>query len=130
MCTLNVPVLALVVVALGAVGCSAKIQPLRSSAAQIEYQTQISRSLKALPPPAEKIYISVYKFRDQSGQYKPGTGTTGWSTAVTQGATSMLIKALQDDEHRGHDEMQKLHDHYIAQIQKVLEAKEKDIMVV
>ena len=36
----------------------------------------------------------------------------------------------QDDEHRGMDEVQKLHDHYIAQIQKVLETKEKDIMVV
>ena len=36
----------------------------------------------------------------------------------------------QDDERRGMDEVQKLHDHYIAQIQKVLDAKEKDIMVV
>ena len=36
----------------------------------------------------------------------------------------------QDDEHRGHDEMQKLHDKYIAQINASLEAKEKDILEV
>ncbi len=36
----------------------------------------------------------------------------------------------EDDEHRGHDETQKLHDHYIAQVNKSLENKEKDIMTV
>jgi ribosome recycling factor len=36
----------------------------------------------------------------------------------------------QDDEHRGMDEVQKLHDHYIGQIQSILDAKEKDIMAV
>ena len=35
----------------------------------------------------------------------------------------------EDDEHRGHEEMQKLHDHYIAEINKSLETKEQDIMV-
>jgi len=77
-------------------GCSARIQPIKSSKAQLEYKTQIYKELVSLPPPKEPIILVVYKFRDQTGQYKPGTGTTGWSTAVTQGATSMLIKALQD----------------------------------
>jgi len=36
----------------------------------------------------------------------------------------------QDDEKRGHDEMQKLHDHYIAQVNQSVEAKEKDILEV
>lgn len=36
----------------------------------------------------------------------------------------------QDDEHRGHDEMQKLHDHYIGQINDSLETKEADILAV
>ncbi len=36
----------------------------------------------------------------------------------------------EDDEHRGHAETQKLHDHYIGQINKSLENKEKDIMTV
>lgn len=34
----------------------------------------------------------------------------------------------QDEERRGHDEVQKLHDHYIAEIAKTLASKEKDIM--
>jgi ribosome recycling factor len=36
----------------------------------------------------------------------------------------------QDDEKRGHDEVQKLHDHYIAETNGTLEAKERDIMEV
>ncbi len=34
----------------------------------------------------------------------------------------------QDDEHRGFDEMQKLHDHYIGEVNKSLETKEEDIL--
>ena len=36
----------------------------------------------------------------------------------------------QDDERRGHDEMQRLHDHYITQIAETVENKEADIMEV
>lgn len=36
----------------------------------------------------------------------------------------------QDDERRGQGEVQKLHDHYIAEIGEVLEKKEKDILTV
>lgn len=36
----------------------------------------------------------------------------------------------QDEEHRGMDEVQKLHDKYIAEINTALEHKEKDIMTV
>lgn len=36
----------------------------------------------------------------------------------------------QDDEHRGFDETQKLHDHYIGDINKSLETKERDILTV
>ena len=36
----------------------------------------------------------------------------------------------QDDEHRGHDEMQKLHDHYIAQVNESLANKESQILEV
>ena len=34
----------------------------------------------------------------------------------------------EDDERRAHDEVQKLTDHYIAEIEKVLETKEADLM--
>ncbi|HVR30349.1 MAG TPA: ribosome recycling factor [Thermoanaerobaculia bacterium] len=36
----------------------------------------------------------------------------------------------QDDERRGHEEIQKLHDHYIGLVNKALETKEKDLMTV
>jgi ribosome recycling factor len=36
----------------------------------------------------------------------------------------------EDDERRGHDEMQKLHDHYIGEVNSTLEAKEAQIMEV
>lgn len=36
----------------------------------------------------------------------------------------------QDDEHRGMDEHQKLHDHYIGEIAKSLQHKEDDIMTI
>ena len=34
----------------------------------------------------------------------------------------------QDQEHTGFDEHQKLHDHYIGEINNALETKEKDIL--
>lgn len=36
----------------------------------------------------------------------------------------------QDEEHRGHEEIQMLHDHYIAEINKSLKNKEEQIMEV
>lgn len=36
----------------------------------------------------------------------------------------------QDDERRGHEEMQKLHDHYIGEINHALENKEKQILTI
>ncbi|MGH9379838.1 MAG: ribosome recycling factor [Thermoanaerobaculia bacterium] len=36
----------------------------------------------------------------------------------------------EDDEHRGLEEIQKLHDHYIQKINESLETKEKDLMTV
>ena len=86
----------LLVVLVLAAGCSSKIQPLRSSEAVVGYKSQVADALKALPAPDEKIVVGVYKFRDQTGQYKPGGSVVSYSTAVTQGATSMLIKALED----------------------------------
>ncbi|MEM6316506.1 MAG: CsgG/HfaB family protein [Bacteroidota bacterium] len=68
-------------------------QPVQSEPARIGESTQTAIDLKNLPPPKEKIVAAVYQFRDQTGQYKTGGG---FSTAVTQGATNILIKALKD----------------------------------
>ncbi len=52
--------------------------------------------LTELPAPSEKMVAAVYRFRDQTGQYKPSEDVASWSTAVTQGATSILLKTIQD----------------------------------
>jgi len=39
-------------------------------------------------------------------------------------------KISEDEERRGQDEVQKLTDRYIAEIDKVLQAKEADLMAV
>lgn len=52
--------------------------------------------LRNLPPPQQKIAVAVYGFTDQTGQFKPSDSVQTLSRAVTQGATSVLIKALQD----------------------------------
>lgn len=68
-------------------------EPMRAT---IGYTTAIHDELISLPPPEEKIVVAVYKFRDQTGQYKTSASATTFSTAVTQGATSMMNKALED----------------------------------
>jgi curli production assembly/transport component CsgG len=78
-------------------GCGSYLyQPIQQTKARLGEETQSTLDLKSLPAPKEKIVVAVYKFRDQSGQYKPTEGGTSWSTAVTQGATNILIKALDD----------------------------------
>ncbi|HEX7387133.1 MAG TPA: CsgG/HfaB family protein [Castellaniella sp.] len=66
-----------------------------SGAAQLTPPTPTGLDLKKLPPPVSKIVVAVYGFRDETGQYKP-TPDSAFSTAVTQGAASMLMKALKD----------------------------------
>jgi len=55
-------------------------------------------SLKALvdlPPPSRKAVVAVYSFQDLTGQRKSSDNMALFSTAVTQGADSFLIDALQ-----------------------------------
>jgi curli production assembly/transport component CsgG len=59
--------------------------------------SEIYRDLVSLPPPKGKIVASVYGFRDQTGQYKPAPDSS-FSTAVTQGAGALLIKAMADSQ--------------------------------
>jgi len=59
-------------------------------------ESPAKRTLLELPKPLEKIVTAVYKFRDQTGQYKPSETGASWSTAVTQGATTILIRALEE----------------------------------
>ena len=51
---------------------------------------------KLAPPAGGPIPVAVYSFRDQTGQRKSIPMIASLSSAVTQGADSYLIKALQD----------------------------------
>lgn len=76
--------------------CGSELAYKYTERATIGYTTAIHNDLISLPPPKEKVVVAVYKFRDQTGQYKTSAQATTFSTAVTQGATSMLNKALED----------------------------------
>lgn len=77
-------------------GCAAQMAKFATDQATMAYTTAVHKALISLPPPEQKIPVAVYKFRDQTGQYKPHPTAASFSTSVTQGATSMLIKALED----------------------------------
>lgn len=63
--------------------------------ARLTPATQVTRDLMLLPKPKGKVVVAVYGLRDQTGQYKPAPDSA-FSTSVTQGAASMLVKALKD----------------------------------
>ena len=63
--------------------------------AQLTPPSPVFRDLLNLPAPKGKVAIAVYGFRDQTGQYKPAPDSS-FSTSVTQGASSILVKALKD----------------------------------
>jgi curli production assembly/transport component CsgG len=60
--------------------------------------TSTNRKLRDLPLPQSPVAVAVYGYGDQTGQFKPvaGANVQSLSRAVTQGATSILIKTLQD----------------------------------
>ena len=78
------------------VGCGAYFnQPLYETKARIGENTSIESNIKNFLP-KKKTIVGVYKFRDQTGQYKPVQNGSTFSTAVTQGGTSILLKSLEE----------------------------------
>lgn len=73
-------------------------QPVGLENAKLGEATHATKLLKNLPKAQDKVVVGVYKFRDQTGQYKATETGSTFSTAVTQGATSILIKALEDSK--------------------------------
>ncbi|MEX2513449.1 MAG: CsgG/HfaB family protein [Cyclobacteriaceae bacterium] len=71
-------------------------QPFGDRDATLGPETKMKKELLALPEPKEPVVVAVYKFRDQTGQYKESNVGASWSTAVTQGATNILIRALEE----------------------------------
>ncbi|WP_375446135.1 CsgG/HfaB family protein [uncultured Fibrella sp.] len=78
-------------------GCNAYFyQPTRTQSARLGEETAATAQLHKLPAPQEKLVAAVYKFRDQTGQYKQSETGSGFSTAVSQGTTNILLKALEE----------------------------------
>lgn len=71
-------------------------QPMFQEPSRTGEFSKSTQKLLDLPPAAEPLEVGVYNFSDQTGQYKAvETGST-FSTAISQGGTTMLIKALED----------------------------------
>ncbi|WP_121666401.1 CsgG/HfaB family protein [Mesonia aquimarina] len=73
-------------------------QPIMQEEARTGETSNLTDELKNLPLPEEPIVVGVYNFKDQTGQYKAMENGSSFSTAVTQGGTSVLIKALEDSQ--------------------------------
>jgi curli production assembly/transport component CsgG len=73
-------------------------QPMQNREARFGEVTPTNQLLRELPEPKDKIVAAVYKFQDQTGQYQPSETGASWSTAVTQGGTSLLMRAMEDSE--------------------------------
>lgn len=78
------------------VSCAGTMKPMHTDRATEGILSESNHSLTELPEPVEPVVAAVYRFRDQTGQYKPSERVASWSTAVTQGATSILIKSMED----------------------------------
>ncbi|SAL60241.1 curli production assembly/transport component CsgG [Caballeronia terrestris] len=71
-------------------------QPMPSAGnATLTPPTRVTRDLTHLPPPKGRITAAVYGFRDLTGQYKPSPDSS-FSSQVTQGGASFLVKAMRD----------------------------------
>jgi curli production assembly/transport component CsgG len=71
-------------------------QPMAAAGnATLTPPTRVTRDLTHLPQPKGKIVAAVYGFRDLTGQYKPSPDSS-FSSQVTQGGASFLVKAMRD----------------------------------
>ena len=88
--------LSLIIILLLFKNCTLFNIPTNSEKSTLGEITPGTSELKNLPTPKDKIVVGVYKFRDQTGQYKPTENGTSWSTAIPQGTTAILLKVLED----------------------------------
>lgn len=80
------------------VSCGAYFnQPFTTTNARIGESTSTASNIKNYLPKTKTI-VGVYKFRDQTGQYKSVENSSTFSTAITQGGTSILLKSLEESK--------------------------------
>ena len=93
---IKLSLITLAVVALA--GCST-VRPFGST--QIKEEAKVSETINKsfvnVPAPAgPAVTVAVYGFKDLTGQRKPSSTLSLFSTAVTQGAEAYLMKSLQE----------------------------------
>ncbi|WP_404398108.1 CsgG/HfaB family protein [Idiomarina loihiensis] len=93
---MNIRTIILMALSLVMSGCAMMPKPtdLNITPAEIDAPSSMMETLQEQPVPKNRIPVSIYAFRDQTGQYKPQANVSSFSTAVTQGATSMLTQML------------------------------------
>ncbi|MBH1972155.1 curli production assembly/transport protein CsgG [Moraxellaceae bacterium AER2_44_116] len=73
-------------------------QPMSTlGTAELTPMTNLTSDMLNLPAPRGKVVAAVYGFKDQTGQYK-SSPDSNFSTAVTQGGSAILLKALRDSK--------------------------------
>lgn len=86
-------------VILGLNGCAVvQLSGINESEPEVTGQRDaVKKEFDTIPPPAagKPISVAVYSFQDKTGQRRPQTNIASLSTAVTQGAETFLIQALQ-----------------------------------
>jgi len=84
-------------------GCANSIRP-NKSVERVEaptVSTDATTLLQSMPAPSgPPVSVAVYGFKDLTGQRKPSSTLSLFSTAVTQGAESYLIRSLQEAGNR------------------------------
>jgi curli production assembly/transport component CsgG len=106
-------------------GCGSYFnQPVGKQDARFGELTKSTKAIRSLPEPESKVVVGVYNFKDQTGQYKPTEVGSTFSTAVTQGATTILIKALEDSKWFRPIERENLSN--LLQERKIIDATRRD----
>lgn len=100
--------LASLATAIAAAGCATNpFNPIEDkmtldnlSDANVNPTSASRQALLWLPEPTQTVPVAVYGVTDQTGAFKSSETTQTLSRAVTQGATPILIRALQDAGNR------------------------------
>lgn len=87
---------------LGLAGCASTVKYSEQDNRVVEQPTVVNPDFfkrdenKVRAPKGGKITVSVYSFKDQTGQRKPNDKLAVFSSAITQAPDAYLVKALQD----------------------------------
>ena len=79
-------------------GCAITHSQRAEKETPVVTKSMMQKEFDMIPAPAagKPVSVAVYSFADKTGQRKPVANIASLSSAVTQGAESFLIKALQD----------------------------------